>query len=222
MVKRTLEDALKYGEGAYQAVWQEMSGTAFPASARNNLVLAYVAIQLEHHSAILTLVKADLKGSALALMRSQLETALRGMWVNQLASDIQVEAISQRGDEPFPKFRELVKQLDEAYGAGGWLQSFADQWAALNGYTHSGLEQLGMRFRADGNLAPNYPDEIISELLTLSGTVTIGTVVPLFRGFGFPQKAEALEKWLDENTHKAKDEANGKRQGSEDGGGSKS
>jgi len=141
-------------------------------------------------------------------MRLQLETALRGMWVNLIASDIQVDGISQRGDEPFPKFHSLVKQLDEAYRADGWLQSFEDQWAALNGYTHSGLEQLGMRFRDDGNIAPNYPDQVISDLLTLSGTVAIGTIVPLFRSFGLPEKAEALEKWLDDNTHKAAAEPN--------------
>jgi hypothetical protein len=206
-MKRTVEEALKYSDGAHEAVWNRLLGTHFPASPRNSLVLAYVAIALEHQRAISTLVRAGLKGSGLALMRLQLETGLRGMWVNLLASDIQVDCISQHGDEPFPRFRPLVKQLDVAYGAQGWLESFAGQWTALNGYTHSGLEQLGMRFQADGNLAPNYPDEIISDLLTLSGTVTIGTVVPLFRGFGFPEKAVALETWLADNMPTASTDA---------------
>ena len=202
VMKRTIDESLSYSTGAHQAVWNELLGTQFPASPRNSLVLAHVAIALEHQSAILTLVKSGLRGSALAMMRLQLETALRGMWVHLLASDTQVDGISKQGDEPFPRFREMVKQLDQAYGAQGWLDSLTNQWATLNGYTHSGLEQLGMRFRADGNIAPSYPDEIISDLLTLSGTVCIGTVVPLFRGLGFPQKAEALGKWLDDNTPK--------------------
>jgi hypothetical protein len=178
---RTLEEALQYSEGAHQAVWRELLGTQFPATPRSSLVLAYIAVALEHQSAISTLVKTGLKGSGLALMRLQLEAALRGMWVNLIASDIQVDCISNHGDEPFPRFRPMVKQLDEAYGAQGWLESFAEQWSALNGYTHSGLEQLGRRFLADGNIAPNYPDQIIADLLTLSGTVTIGTVAPLHR-----------------------------------------
>jgi len=199
-MKRTIEEALQYSDGAHECVWNQILGTKFTSTSRTSLVLAYEAIALEHQRAISTLVRAGLKGSGLALMRSQLETALRGMWVNLIASDIQVECISQHGDEPFPKFRPMVKQLDSAYGADGWIESFADQWATLNGYTHSGLEQLGMRFQADGNIAPNYPDGVISELLTLSGTVTIGTIVPLFRGFGFPEKAAALEKWLSNRT----------------------
>lgn len=206
-MKRTVEEALKYNDGAREAVWNQISGTHFAANPRSTLVLAYVAIALEHHKAISALVRAGMKGSALALMRLQLETALRGMWVNLLASDIQVNCIGQHGDEPFPRFKPLVEQLDDAYGAQGWLKSFAEQWATLNGYTHSGLEQLGMRFQADGNLAPNYPDGVISDLLTLSGTVTIGTIVPLLRGFGFPEKAEALEKWLADNRQTATEDA---------------
>lgn len=156
----------------------------FPASPRSSLVLAYVEIALEHQKAISTLVRAGLKGLRLAVMLLQLETALRGMWVHLIASDIRVDCISQHRDEPFPRFQALVKQADEVYGTQGWLESFADQWAALNGYTHSRLEQLGMRFQADENLAPSYPDETISDLLALSGTVTIGTIVPLFRASG--------------------------------------
>lgn len=208
VMKRTVEEALKYSDGAHESVWNQLMGTHFPATPRSSLVLAYVAVALEHQNAISTLVRAGLKGSGLAVMRLQLETALRGMWVNLIASDIQVDCISQHGDEPFPKFRVLVKQLDDAYGAEGWLESFANQWATLNGYTHSGLEQLGRRFQADGNLAPNYPEEVICDLLTLSGTVTIGTIVPLLRGFGFPEKAEALEKWLADNTVTASENAN--------------
>jgi hypothetical protein len=143
------------------------------------------------------------------MMRLQLETALRGMWVHLLASDIQVDCISKHGDEPFPRFKAFVKQLDHAYDADGWLESFADQWGTLNGYTYSGLEQLGMRFQADGNIASSYPDEVISDLLTLSGTVTIGTIVPLFRGLGSQDKAEALEKWLDDNQQTATEDAKG-------------
>ena len=206
-MKRTIENALQYSDGAHESVLNQLLGTQFTATPRSSLVLAYIAIELEHQRAISTLVRAGLTGSGLALMRVQLEAALRGMWVNLIASDIQVDGISKRGDEPFPKFRVLVKQLDDAYGAQGWLESFADQWTTLNGYTHSGLEQLGMRFQADGNIAPNYPDGVISDLLTLSGTVTIGTTVPLFRSFGFPEKAEALEKWLDDNRQKTSEDA---------------
>src|SRR5579863_6447649 len=103
-MKKTIEEGLKYNNGALEAVWKQLPGTNFPADPRSTLVLAYVSIALEHHHAISTLVKANLKGSALALMRSQLESFMRGMWAATLATDQQVTAISQQGDEPFPKF----------------------------------------------------------------------------------------------------------------------
>ncbi len=93
----------------------------------------------------------------------------------------------------------MATELDNKYGAGGWLQSFADHWATLNGYTHSGLEQLGRQFRDDGNVGPNYSDEMVIELLVTSGTASIGCLVPIFRGMGLDDKARALEEWLEKH-----------------------
>jgi hypothetical protein len=61
-------------------------------------------------------------------------------------------------------------QLGEAYG---WLQPPEEQWAGLKGYTHSGLEQLGMRFRDDGNIAPHYQSQRLTYIPTI-GYFTLG------------------------------------------------
>jgi hypothetical protein len=166
---------------------------------RGSLVFAYVALVLEHQHAIVVLIRSSLIGSALALLRPQVEAAFRGLWVNLIASDDQVTAIGQTGKEPFPKFRQMAKELDEAYHSDGWLLGFADDWSTLNGFTHSGLEQLGRRFIADGNIAPNYTEGMIAQLASYSGTVSIGMLVPIFRALHFDDKAVALEEWLAAN-----------------------
>lgn len=115
-----------------------------------------------------------------------------------IASDEQVNTIRNGSEKPFPHFRDMAADLDAAYGAYGWLQGFADHWGTLNGYTHSGLEQLGRQFRDDGSIGPNYPDEFVIGILVMSGTASIGCVVPIFRHMGLNEKATVLEQWLGE------------------------
>jgi hypothetical protein len=164
-------------------------------------------VSISHDEAIHKLCRQNMIASAFALLRSQIESAFRGLWVNLIATDEQVEAIRERGEEPFPKFRRMAADIDTAYGAAGWLQSFADHWRTLNGYTHTGLEQLSRQFRDEATLAPNYPEEFILGLLVTSGTASIGYIVPVFRHFGLNEKAAALEQWLAEHPFYRKDDA---------------
>jgi hypothetical protein len=203
----TVELALEYNKGALAAVWSQLSGAIVPSSPRNDLVWAYVLIALKHHEGVHSLASQNLMAPAFALLRSQIETAYRGLWVNLIATDEQVKAIRERDEEPFPRFRQMAADLDASYRADGWLQSFADHWAALNGYTHSGLLQLGRQFRDDGKIGPNYSDEMVMELLVTSGTASIGSIVPIFRGMGLPDKASTLEKWLEDHPFYRKTEA---------------
>lgn len=195
----SVDEALQYNKGALAAVWSQLSSATVPSSPRNDLVWAYVAIAIGHHQAIHSLASQQLMASASALLRSQIETFFRGLWVNAIATDEQVNAIRGGSEKPFPVFRQMAADLDTFYGADGWLQSFADHWAALNGYTHSGLLQLGRQFRHDGKVGPNYSDEMVMELLLTSGTASIGCIVPIFRAMGLNDKAAALEQWLSDH-----------------------
>jgi hypothetical protein len=214
-MSNTVDDALQYNKGALAAVWAQLSGATVPSSPRNDLVWAYVAIALGHHQAIHSLAGQRLIASASALLRSQIETFFRGLWVNAIATDEQVNAIRGGSDKPFPVFRQIAADLDTLYGADGWLQGFADHWAALNGYTHSGLEQLGHQFIDDNTVGPNYSDEMVMELVVTSGTVSIGCIVPIFRAMALNDKAVALEKWLAEHPFYRKVDASATEETSE-------
>lgn len=195
----TIENAIEYNKGALAAIWSQLSDATVPSSPRFDLVWAYVLIAVKHHEGIYALASQNLMAPAFALLRSQIETAYRGLWVNLIATDEQVKAIREHDEEPFPRFRQMAADLDAAYGADGWLESFADHWAALNGYTHSGLLQLARQFRDDGKVGPNYSDEMGTELLVTSGTASIGCIVPIFRSMALNDKAAALEKWLEDH-----------------------
>ena len=204
----TIETALEYNKGALNAVWSQLSGATLPPSPRNDLVWAYLRVSITHHEAIHMLCSHKMIASAFALLRSQIESVFRGLWVNLIATDEQVEAIREHGKDPFPRlsFRQMASDIDTAYGATGWFQSFADHWGALNGYTHTGLEQLGRQFRDDATLAPNYPEEFILSLLVTSGTTSIVCIVAVFCHVRLDEKAAALEQWLAEHPFYRKDD----------------
>jgi hypothetical protein len=193
----SLDNALKYNYDFHQFIVSTLDKARYQETPRNLLALAYAGITLEHQYAILTLSRNNIRGSALALLRPQVETAFRGLWTIKCATDDQVEAIDENGAEPFPRFRDMAKVLDTAYGCGEYeyFQGIAQEWRALCGLTHSGLEQLGRRFQDDGNVGPNYPDEQIASLLHFSASVSAAIFVPVFILIGYQDKATALENW---------------------------
>jgi hypothetical protein len=195
----TAVGAMRYSAEALSFIKSLLHDAEIESAPRRHLVFGYLAVVLEHQEAIIQLVMLKLLGSAFALLRPQAETAFRALWVNLIADDAQITAIREQGAEPFPRFRDMAAELDTRYNAGGWMLNVADRWAAMNGYTHTGLEQLWRRFQEDGTVAPNYSDEVIAELLTLSATTSIGFVMAVLRTVSLEEKANALDRWLAEH-----------------------
>jgi hypothetical protein len=190
-------EAQHYNGEAFNQIWGHIDGFHFEPTDRNRLVAAYISIMLEHHRAILALLDQGYPGSAFALLRSQIEAGFRGLWVNLIGKDDQIEQIIKKDREPFPRFRTLARLLDRSYNAQGIFAHIAQHWKHLNSMTHSGMAQIARRFDKDGNLAPNYTDEEIEEVLRFSASVSLLCVIPLFRCAKVPERAEALEAWLD-------------------------
>jgi hypothetical protein len=195
-MSRRAVDAMRYSEETLSFIKSLLHDAEIESTPRRHLVFGYLVVALEHQEAIINLVKLKLMGSAFALLRPQVETALRALWVNLIANDAQVVAIRERGAQPFPSFRDMAAELDTRYNAGGWMLKVADRWTAMNGYAHTGLEQLWRRFQVDGTIAPNYSDEVIKELLTYSATTSIVLVAAILRTVGLVEMANAFDCWL--------------------------
>jgi hypothetical protein len=72
---------------------------------------------------------------------------------------------------------DMAKAIDEAYRAYGFFEDLRKRgWAALCSYTHSGMLQLGRRFR-EHKVQPNYDDREIYE-----ATTTVTTCILLLAG----------------------------------------
>jgi hypothetical protein len=109
---------IEYSKLTTEFIESQLVDTEFPIGMRVRLSLADAALNLEHQSAIRVLVEQNHRGSAYALVRSQVEACFRGLWVQRLATDLDVESIGKYGAEPFPHyFREMAKDLDTALDA---------------------------------------------------------------------------------------------------------
>lgn len=116
-----------------------------PNKLRTRLAGGCLDQALEHQKAIVLLVANQLHGSAFAIMRMLLEAYVRGIWLNRCATDSELERISNGGG--LKSFGKLVEAIDklEGFEATLFTQIKEQSWTIMNGFIHTGLEQISRR-----------------------------------------------------------------------------
>jgi uncharacterized protein DUF6988 len=175
-MKPETEEHLKKVEGAVAEANHILAQHDYPDNSRTVIVIGLLATMIEHHRAMLLLIRNRRVGSAFALARSIVESMYRGMWINACATDQQIQAFE--ADDKFPvNMPDMAKAIDETYRSHGFFEDLRKRgWAALCSYTHSGMLQLGRRFR-EHKVQPNYDDREIYE-----STTTVTTCILLLAG----------------------------------------
>ena len=157
-MKNETEGHLKKIEDVIGKAKHILSRCSYPDNSRTVIVIGLLATMIEHHRAMLLLVRNGFVGSSFALARSIVESMYRGMWINACASDAQIESFETDDKFPVKKMWDMAKAIDEAYHANGFFEGLRNRgWAALSSYTHSGMLQLGRRFR-ENKVQPNYAE----------------------------------------------------------------
>jgi hypothetical protein len=155
-----------------------------PRTQRNQSVIGFASIALEHQSSILRLIATgDHDGTAMALLRPMVETVARVMWVYSCASEKDIIDIFN-GSFKFPSFGRMTDNVEKRLKKPGFFGMPAGLWALLNGFTHGGTEQLARRFDHNGEYSPQYPDEELIGCIELSSfcTATIGSFILFISG----------------------------------------
>jgi len=148
----------------------------YPDDLRTVIVIGILTQIIEHHEAVLILVRHDKTGSSFALIRSIVEGVYRGMWINYCATDAQIQEF-ERADRLPVNMPQMAQAIDERYQAQGFFEDLrARSWTALCSYTHTGMLQLGRRFNG-ANVQPAYTDREI-----FAGTTTATTCILLLIG----------------------------------------
>lgn len=124
----------------------EILSGEYPDDRRVTITLAYCNLALDHHTAIILLLRNRLYGSALALVRPVFEAMLRAHWVVGCAKHAEVDQLAEDHDFDIMS-RADPDRIDATFQADGFFrQAKTDAWKAMNAYTHSGLPQLVRQF----------------------------------------------------------------------------
>lgn len=126
---------------------EHTAGLEFETDERKLIALACFDLVLEHQAAMAELHSLHLYGSSLALLRVLVEALVRGLWLLKCASESELKKF-KRGDLE-KSFATLIQEVETAIGEkSGILSRFKKSaWSSLNGFTHTGFNQVTRRRR---------------------------------------------------------------------------
>lgn len=150
-------DQIAAAETMHNFVLQAVPQAFKTDTDEKTIIVALFSLVVEHHGAILTLLKTGrFDGSAFALVRPLIDAVYRAFWVHFCATPEHLTAI-RKGESPYPGLPNMADEVEKHMNyTGGLFTALKPHVKALHGYTHGGLEQLGRRFDAAGNVQPNY------------------------------------------------------------------
>jgi uncharacterized protein DUF6988 len=173
-------------------------------NTKNQALIGYVDISLEHHKAIWLLIKSELNGSAFAVARSVFDAYFRALWVNKVATPEQIEQV-WRDEWKLPMWKMYAQIKQDYLGTSAsnddakiaeqahlGFQALEKMWTILSSYTHSGGLQLGRRFTGD-KVEPNYSEAEIAEVLNWATTVLMMLLRMFFVSMGHFEETKEIK-----------------------------
>ena len=149
-------------------------GVALPKNAKNTVFLMLTELAFDHYAAILKLVETrTLVSSALALVRTLMETVGRAIWVHRRGSEQKLKHMIETPGCDLPDYSTMALAVDQeitALGAGSWFTLPREHLKELHSLTHSGKAALAMRINPDGVVEPTYPAVTVQRLLRRSAS----------------------------------------------------
>ena len=142
-----------------------------PQDRRVLLAVSCYDLVYEHQLAVACLVRSAIYGSAFALARPIFEAYVRGIWLKKCATDTQLQHFVDDKTIYFETILTEIELLDE-FKSGVLSTLKKDAWAAMNSYTHGGIQQAGRRF--NGNvIEPNYTETEITNVLRIADAFSL-------------------------------------------------
>ena len=164
----------------FRGINRVLAYKSFDLDNRKIISVGSFSASLEYHAALWLLCKNKRFGAAANLLRSQVESYAKGVWVLYCGSDTDVEAAHD--DELNLGMKKLALDL-ESMKVPGWedVKEVKDSfWPILCGYTHTGKPQLARRF-IGSNISPNYDDGFVSSVLNFGDLIAFKTLLELLK-----------------------------------------
>lgn len=132
------------------------------ATDRNRIAGSAFGIAMDHHAAIVLLMRQTLYSSSFALLRVLFEAYLRGLWLKHCASDEQVSSVF-KGEEPS---KTMIAEIEatEGFSDGVLSRIKKKTWSAMCDYTHTGGLHL-QRWQSASAIEPQFDEAELEECL---------------------------------------------------------
>jgi hypothetical protein len=190
-VGEALERSAKFGQRLEDIVVEKGSVKIGDAGDRDRLLLAYWSLILDLHKSVLTLIQSKFYGGAFALLRPAVEAQIRAHVVLMCNDDVLTRI---KEDKYGVNFKDIGREIDDAFALEGYFDNFLNgARGALHSFTHSGLSQLGRRFKGD-DLVGHYGDGEIIEVINTATTATWMVTNLVAKHFKFEQEAKTINE----------------------------
>lgn len=164
---------------------------------RDEIVIGLASVALEHVSSVILLLETgDNIGSALALARPTVEAALRAVWLYVGVTDDEVLKARTGHKRAYKALSEMTRDIDRLQLTDGIFEHLISKADGLHGLTHGGLEQVGRRFDAAGDVVPSY-DEGSVRACVRAGVNTGTTMLLILCRMGITEQT-AVQARVDE------------------------
>lgn len=154
---------------------------------RDKLLTAFWGLIVDYHEGMLGLMRQKLYGSAFALLRPTMEALIRAHVVRAFP---QTDVDRIKADKYTTDFGTIGAKIDGTFGYPGIFTRFLKDKNILHSFTHSGMPQLGRRFKS-ADLEVNFEDEEVINFAHISTSALALITILLAAQFGL--KAEAQE-----------------------------
>jgi hypothetical protein len=167
-----LQDCIKQSEELAQWLDRRIDGVEVPSDLRTRLAGGCLDMAFEHHKAVILLIAHRLNGSALSILRLLFEAYVRGVWLHQCASEIDLKRfLEERSDRTFASLLDDIEAL-EGFSDGVLSAVKRQAWKAMCSFAHTGFQQVVRRNR-DSTIEPDYDEAELLETLNFADAVAL-------------------------------------------------
>lgn len=184
--KDVLEELLKTSNQIVKFIDEHAYEPSLPVSnLRDKYATVHFYVSLDWHIAVVLLTDKQLRGPALTLIRSMLESWIRGSWIRLVASDDVIEAVTTNSEFWRSKSKRLwdlrneVKEKNEVLGeVMKYPLASSDQF--LNDCVHGNNPYLNLYFKKESQtVEPNVPDDRMALMLDIANTIALWSALQM-------------------------------------------
>jgi hypothetical protein len=171
----SLTDAIARANAVIDVARNEVQKRTAPKETRMILAGAAWVLSLEHHRAIVVLMRAGLYGSVMALRRTQYEAFASAMWLMHIATEQQLGEFSRGRCKPgLSALDRSVREkigLPNGQGAQEWMKELHD-------YAHAGTSAVAQQLGPAG-IQPRYQEQDLVHRLDMANALAAASILEI-------------------------------------------